>query len=244
MKKITTWVLYIVAAFCMLTGIVTASPIVCAQETSADTGNTEAARDWDAYLVLDRGFCGKNANHRVYYTLYQTGQDQYCLRIYGKGSTFDCKPASPCWPILHPWDSETVSDLADRNDMNISEIVVEEGVTRLGTRIFAQLKNPGLVVSLPSTLKEIGPHAFYGAGMKELTLPDTVQTIGKNAFDSCTNLKTIRIGAKLKKIDKTAFGTWNKLSTVIEVPKNRNKEYKKLFKPVLSKQKKLKWKTY
>jgi len=48
--------------------------------------------------------------------------------------------------------------------------------------------------------KVVYEEAFLTMDMKEIIIPDTVETIGKNAFDECENLKTIVMPAALKEI--------------------------------------------
>lgn len=48
--------------------------------------------------------------------------------------------------------------------------------------------------------KEVGEEAFQTMDMKEIVIPDTVETIEINAFDECENLKTIVMPASLKEI--------------------------------------------
>lgn len=48
--------------------------------------------------------------------------------------------------------------------------------------------------------KEVWGNAFGTMDMKEIVIPDTVETIGEKAFDECKNLKTIVMPAALKEI--------------------------------------------
>ena len=48
--------------------------------------------------------------------------------------------------------------------------------------------------------KWVNEEAFQTMDMKEIIIPDTVETIGENAFDECVNLKTIVMPAALKEI--------------------------------------------
>jgi hypothetical protein len=51
-----------------------------------------------------------------------------------------------------------------------------------------------------NNVKVVYNEAFSGMNIKEITIPDTVESIGKNAFDECENLKTIVMPAALKEI--------------------------------------------
>ena len=48
--------------------------------------------------------------------------------------------------------------------------------------------------------KVVRKEAFQTMDMKEIIIPDTVESIGENAFDECNNLKTIVMPAALKEI--------------------------------------------
>ncbi|MCQ2311253.1 MAG: leucine-rich repeat protein [Paludibacteraceae bacterium] len=66
----------------------------------------------------------------------------------------------------------------------ISKLILEDGITHIGDLAFANLSNKNL---------------------KEIALPNSVETIGKYAFAECSYLKTITLGAKLEDIDEYAF---------------------------------------
>lgn len=52
---------------------------------------------------------------------------------------------------------------------------------------------------------KIGVDAFYRTAVTDVTLPDTVTFIDECAFDSCTALKTVTLGAKLETVAFHAF---------------------------------------
>lgn len=51
--------------------------------------------------------------------------------------------------------------------------------------------------------------------VKEITLPDTVQTLSSGAFSNCENLETVYLGRGLKEIGNTAFMGCKKLKEVV-----------------------------
>ena len=62
------------------------------------------------------------------------------------------------------------------------------------------------VVNLPSTLKEIEPHAFYYCtSLKKIEIPDGVKTIDVGVFACCWNLASVKLPAGLEKIQGYAF---------------------------------------
>ncbi len=97
----------------------------------------------------------------------------------------------------------------------IKAVVVEEGVEGLGAYCLAELKEP-FTVTLPNSLSDIGANAFFGSsglqaiilpqdlqriyeraffgtGLKELSIPAGVQFDGHDTFAECTSLKKLTI---------------------------------------------------
>lgn len=60
-------------------------------------------------------------------------------------------------------------------------------------------------ITLPSTLEKIGDFTFYGTKLESLTAPESLKEIGNHTFDSCVNLKTINLNKNLEKIEYDAF---------------------------------------
>lgn len=58
---------------------------------------------------------------------------------------------------------------------------------------------------IPSTATEIGESAFARLDITSISVPDTVKTIGKDAFTYSSKLKSVTIGAGVTKIDTNAF---------------------------------------
>ena len=62
---------------------------------------------------------------------------------------------------------------------------------------------------------EIGDSAFAGCtNVKEIKLPETLETIGYYAFGSCTGLESIKIPSKVKTIGQYAFGYCSNLKEI------------------------------
>lgn len=101
--------------------------------------------------------------------------------------------------------------------LDISSIVINEGITRVGN--YAFYKAPATSISLPSSLTEIGEGAFEATSVSTLTIPANVETIGAEAFSSNTHLTTLNFesGSKLETIGKHAFYTAQALTSV-EIP--------------------------
>lgn len=69
-------------------------------------------------------------------------------------------------------------------------------------------------VVIPDTVKSIGNNAFFGKDITSVTIPDSVLEIGEKAFYQCEELTEITIPASVTKIGQLAFGNCYKLKNV------------------------------
>ncbi|MBQ9162354.1 MAG: leucine-rich repeat domain-containing protein [Clostridia bacterium] len=122
----------------------------------------------------------------------------------------------------------SIDDNAFNGCLTVREIIIPDGVERIGLRAFRNCKKltsmslPDSLLSvgdsafigceslaavhLGKSLKSMGMQAFMGCGVLEsITLPDSLEKIPASAFDSCTSLKTVSFGANVKEIGKNAF---------------------------------------
>lgn len=100
----------------------------------------------------------------------------------------------------------------------VSELIIEEGITTLGSAIFAGLKS-GVTVSGLESIREIKDYAFYYAEMDgELLLP-SIEKIGTDAF-AFTKISKVNIGRNIKTIGEYAFNA----ETLAEISVERYKD--------------------
>ncbi|GEM_PF-3248585 len=169
-------------------------PIETETETTSNhnTSNVEEAIEENDEIgavgssVISSGKCGDDIN----YTLYADNS----LVFEGAGEMYDYEFTSEGLP---PW----------YNFKNLTDVVIEEGITRIGNYAFFQLTYKNL--SLPSTLKEIGMSAFSGLSswIKNLVIPENVEIIEQSAFANASNLKKITLSSNLKEIGNYAFSS-------------------------------------
>ena len=81
------------------------------------------------------------------------------------------------------------------NDLQFSEVVLPDGLTRIGANAFANSDLPidtpnGLrKVNIPDSVTSIGDWAFWGCkDLTEVTIPESVTTMGKDVFSNCPDL--------------------------------------------------------
>lgn len=98
-------------------------------------------------------------------------------------------------------------------DMEVTELVIEEGITSIGTYAFyaAELQS----ITLPSTLKRIGECSFFSlGGLETLTLPEGLETIDYLAFAGC-QLEEVKFPTTLKNIEDFAFSDCYQLEKAV-----------------------------
>ncbi len=181
-----------------------------------DYGGTIA---WCYYGSAEEGIggtCGEN----VTWVLDKEGT----LTISGTGAMTDYTDGRSA-----PWREMTY---------DITNIVIEDGVTRIGNLAFLWFLSP-FTIELPDTLTEIGDDAFYYAkGLHSINIPDSVTSIEGGAFaysglDSivipdgvttlegtfceCMGLESVKLPASLTKIGLYTFFNCYPL-TRIEIP--------------------------
>ena len=126
------------------------------------------------------------------------------------GTTYE--PCKSLKSITIPASVTTIGNGAFENCTALETVIFEAGssLSVLGaglseeTNIFKNtpaLRN----VTLPSTLTEIGGHAFEDSGVAEINLPNTLTTIGDYAFSNCDNLTRVDLFANISYLGNYAF---------------------------------------
>lgn len=142
--------------------------------------------------------------------------------------------ANPAHNTIGSWTSGIF--YVDGNEV-MGDIVIEEGVEKIGNYTFYNLKNI-TSVTLPDSLKTVGEYAFYacngmtkldlGSGVEvidnhafencgrltSVTIPDSVYEIAIYSFKGCSNLTEVRIGKGVEDIQSYAFNSCSKLTDV------------------------------
>ena len=143
------------------------------------------------------GKCGDSAK----WTLDAAGT----LTISGSGKTWDFIDED--WNANAPWYDASLR-------LRIKKVVVEKGITYVGTRAFYDCSEM-TSVSLPTTLETMGADVFmYCTGLTSVTIPDGVTFISGDFFLGCTSLKSVTLPDSLRDIGGCTFMYCTSLTSV------------------------------
>lgn len=144
------------------------------------------------YGIAQSGTCGETATWEL--------SDEGVLTISGSGAISDTGQHDMPWKDL-------------RND--ITSIVIDEGITRIGNWVFHSCTE-AISVSLPSTLKEIGEQSFRSCSkITQVMLPSGLKSIGGGAFYYCYSLTSLTIPGGVENFTD-AFGFSGLRTLVLE----------------------------
>ena len=74
----------------------------------------------------------------------------------------------------------------------------------LGDKMFYNCRQL-IAIRLPETITRIGSTTFANSGIKEITIPDNVTSVGGDAFAYCSQLSSVVIGSKMKTMAQGVF---------------------------------------
>ena len=150
-----------------------------------------------AAALVASGKCGDSAK----WTLDAAGT----LTISGSGKTWDFIDED--WNANAPWYDASLR-------LRIKKVVVEKGITYVGTRAFYDCSEM-TSVSLPTTLETMGADVFmYCTGLTSVTIPDGVTFISGDFFLGCTSLKSVTLPDSLRDIGGCTFMYCTSLTSV------------------------------
>lgn len=97
--------------------------------------------------------------------------------------------------------------------------IIPNDIITIGENAFygSKFGDTGNVV-LPQSLKSIEGSAFYSCSLKVVDLPNSVESIGDNAFSFCSDLTSVKLSSSLLTIGRSAF-SYTKLEGII-IPKS------------------------
>ena len=94
----------------------------------------------------------------------------------------------------------------------------DDDVLYIGNHLISAYQGKSTLCNIKSETKTIADSAFFACGdLPNITIPDTVVSIGKHAFEKCNSLKSITIPKSVTSIGDRAFLNCSKL-TGITIP--------------------------
>lgn len=139
------------------------------------------------------------------------------------GHTFDksthkctkCDIIDPSWnPVSEKVKNGVLEENAFIGDTKITEAVIPEGVTTIGSNAFKGCTNLKKV-TIPDNVTTIGREAFYGCkALTSIEIPDTVTEIASGAFNGCSSLQSIKIPDSVTTIDGKTFYECTALTSI------------------------------
>jgi len=98
------------------------------------------------------------------------------------------------------------------NGSQIRKVVIEEGVTSIGSCAF--WKCGVLGVKIASSVTTIGNSAFRDSSIISVTIPSSVKTINDSAFRECQNLSSVTVSEGVETIVQNAFRACASLTSI------------------------------
>lgn len=97
------------------------------------------------------------------------------------------------------------NNLEEYNDFSQEEVIIPEGITNIGERVF-QNHLELTKVTIPSSVQSIDEKAFFGcSGLTNIVIPNGVEYIGEYAFFNCSGITKLVIPESVIKIASRAF---------------------------------------
>ena len=115
---------------------------------------------------------------------------------------------------------KSIGDYAFAGCTNLTSVTISglTTISTLGTGVFENCHSLSSF-NVPGA-KSIGERCFYGAGLKSIDLPWTVNSIGNEAFSECDSLVEITIGDNITHLGQAAFKGCDRLEKVSFSNKN------------------------
>ena len=132
--------------------------------------------------------------------------DKRCFRTLSDVSTLT---AADCIYSVDDKDEVTILKYTGNAKKLIMTEIDGKKITAIGDGAFEE-QGQLEVVQFPDTLRSIGCKAFYHCGFQSIILPDSLETVGDEAFNVCIGLTQIKAGPNIRKwgyhvIDQTMY---------------------------------------
>lgn len=128
--------------------------------------------------------------------------------------------------IVIPDTVKEIGEGAFLEEVSLTKVVIPNSVERIGDDVFAGCRalttivehedNDDEIAFLPRNVKRYGERVFTGcSSLKRVVVPEGVEIIGTEVFDSCEAMVSINVPSSVKEIGKHAFWECLALSDVL-----------------------------
>ena len=121
---------------------------------------------------------------------------------------------SPIKELVLPSSLRSIGDSAFFDCEKLERVVFSEGLEQIGNGAFDNCTALESVTFVEG-LRTIGAQALRACPVRELDLPDSLETIGEEAFFGCKNLEYLRLGPNVASIGSGAFSSCTGLKGAI-----------------------------
>lgn len=116
--------------------------------------------------------------------------------------------------VVIPDSVTIIEDHCFRVCTSLSSVVLSKNLVEIGLSDFEGCVSLQYI-DIPSSVKKIYSWAFWGSGLLEIHVPDSVEYIGERAFAACSDLKTVTLGKGVKTVEHNAIYETPSLESVI-----------------------------
>ena len=134
----------------------------------------------------------------------------------GNSAFYDCRGLKN---VTIPQSVTSIGDSAFGECSSLETLSLGENITTIGDSAFYHCINLGkddlTSVTIPQSVTSIGKDAFrFCNNMKSLTINGAIESMGARAFAGCISLKTLSLGENIKRIGHFAFADCSSLTNV------------------------------
>ncbi len=115
--------------------------------------------------------------------------------------------------ISLPGSLVSIGEYAFSGCSSLQSIALPDGVTHISEYAFSGCTRMESI-EIPDSVTDIGEWAFYYSGLKGITLPSGLRSIGKNLFKSCFCLQSAVFGEGIEALGDLTFKDCDSLETV------------------------------
>lgn len=145
------------------------------------------------------------------------GADNYSLHKFYEIASINVDPENPKYSskdgVLYSKSGKTLIQYPQGAVPENGVVKIGSDVTQIGYAAFQENYHINSV-KLPSKLKKIGHAAFMSSSIKSISIPDSVTSIGEDAFAVCLQLEKVKLSENITKIPEYAFFYSEKLASI------------------------------